>query len=54
MQGNTVMLNVETGFTYGGVSQAKYAGSKLATGAENPAERGTLAGSSGSLPHLPK
>lgn len=54
MQGNKVMINDETGFQYGGDSQAKYAGGKLATGAKDPAVCGTFGGASCSMPHLQK
>ncbi len=54
MQGNKVMINDETGFTYGGDGQAKYAGGKLATGAKDPAVCGTFGGASCSMPHLQK
>ena len=52
MQGNKVMINDETGFTYGGDEKAGYAGGKLATGKKDPAVCGTFAGSSCSMPHL--
>jgi len=54
MQGNKVMINDETGFTYGGDGKAGYAGGKLATGKKDPAVCGTFAGSSCSMPHLAK
>ena len=54
MQGNKVMINDETGFTYGGDSKAKYAGGKLGTGAKDPAVCGTFGGASCSMPHLQK
>lgn len=54
MQGNKVMINDETGFTYGGDSQAKYAGGKLATGTKDPAVCGTFGGASCSMDHLKK
>jgi hypothetical protein len=54
MQGNKVMINDETGFTYGGDSQGKYSGGKLATGAKDPAVCGTFAGASCSMSHLQK
>jgi hypothetical protein len=44
MQGNKVMINDETGFTYGGDQKAGYAGGKLATGKKDPAVCGTFAG----------
>ena len=54
MQGNKVMINDETGFTYGGDEKAGYAGGKLATGKKDPAVCGTFAGKSCSMPHLAK
>ena len=54
MQGNKVMINDETGFTYGGDGQAKYAGGKMSTGAKDPAVCGTFGGASCSMPHLQK
>ncbi|MSR14457.1 MAG: hypothetical protein EXR86_07815 [Gammaproteobacteria bacterium] len=54
MQGNKVMINDETGFTYGGDGQAKYASGKLATGTKDPAVCGTFGGASCSMPHLQK
>lgn len=54
MQGNKVTINDETGFTYGGDGQAKYASGKLATGAKDPAVCGTFGGASCSMPHLQK
>lgn len=54
MQGNKVMINDETGFTYGGDQAAKYAGGKLATGVKDPAVCGTFGGASCSMPHLQK
>jgi hypothetical protein len=54
MQGNKVSIKDETGFTYGGDNQAKYAGGKLATGKKDPAVCGTFGGASCSMPHLQK
>ena len=54
MQGNKVMINEETGFTYGGDGMAKYSDGKLATGKKDPAVCGTFGGSSCSMPHLTK
>jgi hypothetical protein len=54
MQGNKVMINDETGFTYGGDQKAGYAGGKLATGKKDPAVCGTFAGESCSMDHLKK
>ncbi|MGE0484674.1 MAG: hypothetical protein AB7Q81_11080 [Gammaproteobacteria bacterium] len=54
MQGNKVMINDETGFTYGGDQKAGYAGGKLATGKKDPAVCGTFAGESCSMTHLQK
>jgi hypothetical protein len=52
MQGNKVMINDETGFTYGGDGMAKYSAGKLATGTKDPAVCGSFAGASCSMPHL--
>ena len=52
MQGNKVMINDETGFTYGGDQMGKYAGGKVATGKKDPAVCGTFSGSMCSMPHL--
>lgn len=54
MQGNKVMIDDETGFTYGGDQKAGYAGGKLATGKKDPAVCGTFAGESCSMKHLKK
>lgn len=54
MQGNKVMIDDETGFTYGGDQKAAYAGGKLATGKKDPAVCGTFAGESCSMKHLKK
>lgn len=54
MQGNKVMINKETGFTYGGDGMAKYADGKLATGKKDPAVCGTYSGATCSVPHLKK
>ena len=54
MQGNKVMINDETGFTYGGDQAAGYADGKLATGKKDPAVCGTFAGESCSMKHLQK
>ena len=54
MQGNKVMINDETGFTYGGDQKAKYAGGKLATGMKDPGVCGTFAGDMCSMKHLKK
>ena len=54
MQGNKVMINDETGFTYGGDSQAKYASGKLATGVKDPAVCGTFGEASCSVQHIKK
>jgi hypothetical protein len=54
MQGNKVMINDETGFTYGGDQKAGYSGGKLGTGKKDPAVCGTFAGESCSMPHLKK
>jgi len=54
MQGNKVMINDETGFTYGGDQKGGYSGGKIATGTKDPAVCGTFAGESCSMPHLKK
>ncbi len=54
MQGNKVKINDETGFTYGGDEQAKYAGGKLATGKKDPAVCGTYDNANCSVGHLKK
>ena len=54
MQGNKVMINDETGFTYGGDQMGKYSDGKVATGKKDPAVCGTFSGSSCSMPHLTK
>jgi hypothetical protein len=54
MKGNKVMVNDETGFTYGGDNQGKYASGKIATGAKDPAVCGSFGGASCSMPHLQK
>jgi hypothetical protein len=54
MQGNKVMINDKTGFSYGGDQMAKYAGGKLATGKKDPAVCGTFGGATCSMPHLKK
>ncbi|MEM7543725.1 MAG: hypothetical protein AAF384_19385 [Pseudomonadota bacterium] len=54
MQGNKVMINDETGFTYGGDQKAEYAGGKLATGKKDPAVCGTFGESTCSMPHIKK
>jgi hypothetical protein len=54
MQGNKVMIDDATGFTYGGDQKAGYAEGKLATGMKDPAVCGTFAGETCSMPHLMK
>lgn len=54
MQGNKVMIDEETGFTYGGDGMGKYSDGKIATGKKDPAVCGTFSGSSCSMPHLKK
>eukprot|EP00747_Dinoflagellata_sp_TGD_P172792 gnl/TRDRNA2_/TRDRNA2_210051_c0_seq1.p2 gnl/TRDRNA2_/TRDRNA2_210051_c0~~gnl/TRDRNA2_/TRDRNA2_210051_c0_seq1.p2 ORF type:complete len:104 (-),score=31.31 gnl/TRDRNA2_/TRDRNA2_210051_c0_seq1:16-327(-) len=54
MQGNKVMINDETGFTYGGDQSAAYANGKLATGKKDPAVCGTFASETCSMKHLKK
>ena len=52
MQGNKVMINDETGFTYGGDGMAKYSEGKLGTGSKDPGVCGSFGGSSCSMKHL--
>jgi hypothetical protein len=52
MQGNKVMINDETGFTYGGDGMGKYSDGKIATGKKDPSVCGSFAGSTCSMPHL--
>ena len=52
MQGNKVMIDDETGFTYGGDGMGKYSGGKIATGKKDPAVCGTFGGASCSMKHL--
>lgn len=52
MQGNKVLIDDETGFTYGGDQKAKYAGGKLATGKKDPGVCGTFEAASCSVGHL--
>ena len=52
MQGNKVMINDETGFTYGGDGMGTYAGGKVGTGKKDPTVCGTFGGSSCSMAHL--
>jgi hypothetical protein len=54
MQGNKVKINDETGFSYGGDNQGKYASGKVGTGTKDPAVCGTFGGASCSMPHLTK
>jgi hypothetical protein len=52
MQGNKVMINDETGFTYGGDGMGKYSDGKIATGKKDPGVCGSFAGSTCSVPHV--
>lgn len=54
MQGNKVIINPETGFSYGGDSMGVYAGGKVGTGAKDPTVCGTFGGSSCSMAHIKK
>ena len=54
MQGNKVKINDETGFSYGGDIQGKYASGKLGTGTKDPAVCGTFSGASCAMTHLKK
>ncbi len=54
MQGNKVMIDDETGFTYGGDGMGKYSDGKIATGKKDPAVCGPFSGSSCSMSHLKK
>jgi len=53
MQGNKVMIEEETGFTYGGDQKASYAGGKIATGEKDPSVCGTYKSESCSVSHIP-
>ena len=52
MQGNKVMIDPETGFSYGGDGMGVYAGGKVGTGSKDPTVCGTFGGSSCSMAHL--
>ncbi len=54
MKGNKVMIDDQTGFTYGGDNKAGYAGGKIATGKKDPAVCGTFGGDTCSVGHLKK
>jgi hypothetical protein len=54
MKGNKVKINDETGFSYGGDIQGKYAGGKVGTGTKDPAVCGTFSAASCSVPHVTK
>ena len=54
MQGNKVMIDDETGFTYGGDGMGKYSEGKIATGKKDPAVCGSFSDASCSMPHLKK
>jgi hypothetical protein len=54
MQGNKIKINDETGFTFGGDNEGKYASGKLGTGTKDPAVCGTFGGASCAMPHLTK
>ncbi len=51
-QGNKVVIDPETGFSYGGDQMGIYAGEKVGTGAKDPTVCGTFAGSTCSVTHL--
>ena len=54
MQGNKVMINDETGFTYGGDGMGKYAEGKVGTGKKDPSVCGSFSNASCSMKHLQK
>lgn len=54
MQGNKVMIDPETGFTYGGDGMGIYAGGKVGTGSKDPTVCGTFEDSNCSMPHTTK
>lgn len=49
MKGNKVMIDDQTGFTYGGDNAAGYAGGKIGTGKKDPAVCGTFGGATCSI-----
>lgn len=54
MQGNKVMINDETGFTYGGDGMGKYSEGKIATGKKDPAVCGSFDDANCSMAHIKK
>ncbi len=54
MQGNKVIINPETGFSYGGDGMGIYAGGKVGTGSKDPTVCGTFSAASCSMPHVKK
>ena len=54
MQGNKVVIDPETGFSYGGDGMGIYAGGKVGTGSKDPTVCGTFSGASCSMSHLTK
>lgn len=53
-QGNKVVINDETGFSYGGDQMGKYSDGKVGTGKKDPSVCGTFTESSCSMPHTAK
>lgn len=51
MQGNKVMIDPETGFTYGGDGMGVYADGKVGTGKKDPTVCGSFGGASCSMAH---
>jgi len=54
MKGNKVMIDDQTGFTYGGDNTGGYAGNKIATGKKDPAVCGTFKSSTCSIKYTNK
>ncbi len=54
MQGNKVVIDPETGFSYGGDGMGIYAGGKVGTGSKDPTVCGTFSSASCSMSHLTK
>ena len=52
MQGNKVMIDDKTGFTFGGDGMGKYADGKVGTGKKDPSVCGTFSGKNCSMPHI--
>lgn len=54
MQGNKVIIDPATGFSYGGDEMGIYAGGKVGTGAKDPTVCGTYSSATCSVPHITK